>query len=192
VSQAAAAMLAPLMARADISVQVLAPAWRKECPAVVALARRTARATLAAALPSALRPRADCGVVEVSVVLADNAVVQRLNRDYRGLDKPTNVLSFGSPDEWRTGPPGAPIGLGDVILARETVAAEAAEQGKAMADHASHLIVHGILHLLGHDHGSDSEAAAMEGVEIDVLAGLGIADPYAALPPPRAATRRRG
>ena len=180
------------MARADISVRVLAPAWRKECPAATSLARRAARAALTAALPTALRRRGARGAVEVSIVLADDAVVQRLNRDYRGLDKPTNVLSFGSPDEWRAAPPGGPIGLGDVILARETVAAEAVAQGKSMADHASHLIVHGILHLLGHDHDDDSEAAAMEGVEVDVLAGLGIADPYARHRPSRASVRRRG
>jgi probable rRNA maturation factor len=184
------ASLVPKRGRADISVRVLAPAWRRDVPAAAALVRRAAGAALAGALPPALCRRDARRPVELTVVLADDAVLRRLNRDYRGLDRPTNVLSFGSPDEWRVGPPGAPIGLGDVILARETVAAEAAAQGKSMADHASHLIVHGVLHLLGHDHHDDAEAAAMESVEVEVLAGLGIADPYA-LPPAASSAGRR-
>jgi len=184
------ASLVPKGGRAGISVRVLAPAWRRDVPAAATMVRRAARATLAEALHPVLRRRGVRGPVELTVVLADDAILQRLNRDYRGLDKPTNVLSFGGPDEWRAGPPGAPIGLGDVILARETVAAEAAAQGKSMADHASHLTVHGVLHLLGHDHHDDAEAATMESVEVAVLAGLGIADPYAVPPMASPAGRR--
>ena len=184
------ASLAPKNGRADISVRVLAPAWRRDVPAATTLVRRAARAALAEALHSALRQRGARGPVELTVVLADDTVLRRLNRDYRGLDKPTNVLSFGGPDEWRAGALGAPIGLGDVILARETVAAEAAAQGKSMADHASHLIVHGVLHLLGHDHHDAADAAMMESVEVEVLTGLGIADPYAAPPAAGPAGRR--
>jgi probable rRNA maturation factor len=176
-----------MAAKIDIAVRLLAPAWRGDIAA--ARARRVARAALDAALPAALR-RNDAPPVELTVVLADDAAVRRLNRDYRGLDRPTNVLSFGGLDGWRAPAPGAPVVLGDVVLARETVAAEAAAQGKSMADHASHLIVHGVLHLLGHDHQTAVETAAMEAIEIGVLSGLGIGNPYAARPVRRVASRR--
>ena len=107
--------------------------------------------------------------VEVSLVLADDTFVQDLNKKWRGKDKPTNVLSFPQ-DEEST--------LGDVIMAYETVAAEAQEQGKSFADHAVHLTVHGILHLIGHDHENDHEAEDMESLEISILAHLGIKNPY--------------
>lgn len=120
------------------------------------------------------------GPAEMSVVLADDALVQQLNRDYRGKDKPTNVLSFAltEADEPELGE-GAAVMLGDVILAYETVQREAAEQGKSAADHLVHLVVHGVLHLLGYDHMTDDEAEEMEALETQLLAGLGIADPYA-------------
>ena len=123
----------------------------------------------------------DEGPAELSVVLADDALVHRLNREYRGKDKPTNVLSFAlteaeEPDAGED----APIMLGDVILAWETVAREAAEQGKTPSDHMTHLVVHGVLHLLGYDHETDDEAEEMEQLETQLLDTLGIADPYAA------------
>ena len=123
----------------------------------------------------------DEGPAELSVVLADDALVHRLNREYRGKDKPTNVLSFAltEAEEPELGED-APVMLGDVILAWETVAREAAEQGKTPSDHMTHLVVHGVLHLLGYDHETDDEAEEMEQLETDVLATLGIADPYAA------------
>ncbi|HLB79022.1 MAG TPA: rRNA maturation RNase YbeY, partial [Dongiaceae bacterium] len=97
---------------------------------------------------------------------------------YRGIDRATNVLSFpmGAP----VGAGAAPTPLGDVILARETVAAEARAQGKVVADHVSHLVVHGVLHLLGYDHERTADAAVMERLETAILAGLGVADPYRA------------
>jgi probable rRNA maturation factor len=118
-------------------------------------------------------------VAELTIVLADDNEVQRLNREYRGVNKATNVLSFGDAGDRRQQATGEPVILGDVILARETVAAEAAAQGKSIADHSLHLVVHGILHLLGHDHESVREADAMEALETDLLARLGIANPYA-------------
>lgn len=114
----------------------------------------------------------------VGVVLTDDAEQRRLNRDYRGQDKPTNVLSFALAGPGETPPPGAPLLLGDVVLARETVAREAAEQQKPLADHLQHLVVHGVLHLLGYDHENDTEAAIMEKSEVAILARLGVPDPY--------------
>ena len=115
------------------------------------------------------------GDAEVSVALADNALVRKLNRDYRGKDKPTNVLSFPAEDG---GAPGRARLLGDVVLALETVRREAAERSKPLPDHVSHLVVHGILHLLGRDHETETQAAAMEALEIEILAGLGVENPY--------------
>jgi len=118
---------------------------------------------------------------ELCIVLADDAFVRMLNRTYRGKDQPTNVLSF--PVETipvMAGPePLQSSLLGDVVLSRETIAREAAGQGKTFSDHLAHLIVHGVLHLLGHDHEEDAQAEEMEALERDILEDLGIADPYA-------------
>jgi probable rRNA maturation factor len=111
----------------------------------------------------------------VSVLLTADAMIQTLNRDFRGHDKPTNVLSFPSV----AGP--GPFGLlGDIALARETIAAEAAAQGKAFETHLAHLLVHGFLHLIGYDHDADDDAHHMEERERAILAALGYPDPYAA------------
>lgn len=109
---------------------------------------------------------------ELSVVLSDDAQVQKLNRDYRHKDKPTNVLSFPMPPE--TGL------MGDVIFARETLAREAANQGKRFEDHFVHLLIHGVLHLQGFDHQSNADAADMEAREVRALARLSIDNPYRA------------
>ena len=114
------------------------------------------------------------GDIEISVALTDDAAIQALNRDWRGKDHPTNVLSFPA-SETRT--PG-PRPLGDLALAYETVARESLEENKSVADHAVHLLVHGTLHLLGYDHESDSDAAVMEALEVEALARIGLADPY--------------
>ena len=112
---------------------------------------------------------------EVSLVFADDARIRGLNRQYRGKDRPTNVLSFpaASLGSGRLGPP-----LGDIVLARETIAAEATAEGLDFADHLTHLIIHGFLHLVGYDHETDDEAAVMEQLETAILGRLGIADPY--------------
>jgi probable rRNA maturation factor len=118
--------------------------------------------------------------LEISVVFTDDAEQRGLNRDYRHKDSATNVLSFPNMDDAdMAAPEGMPRLLGDVVLARETVAREAGEQGKSFADHTVHLLVHGTLHLLGFDHLEADEAAEMEALETEILAGLGIADPYA-------------
>ncbi len=123
--------------------------------------------------------------VMLSVSLADDAAVRAANRDWRARDKPTNVLSFPAlaPDKLAGGGLNGPIFLGDVILALETVEAEATEQDKSLVDHATHLIVHGVLHLLGFDHTTPQEAERMEETERRVLATLGISDPYAGTEP---------
>jgi probable rRNA maturation factor len=163
-------------AAAAVAVRRLSPAWRGRLPGASSLVRRAARAAFAGAAPAALRGRP----VELCVALADDAQVRALNRDYRGIDKPTNVLSFGG--SWDAAAVAAPpvVLLGDVVLACETVSAEAALQGKSLADHVTHLTVHGVLHLLGYDHEEAAEAEMMESLEASLLAGLGVADPYRA------------
>jgi probable rRNA maturation factor len=151
-----------------VEVAVPCGAWLEACPdaaAIAAAATRLALATGAAA----------CRCV-VDVTLTDDAEQRQLNRIYRGEDAPTNVLAFPQAE---TAPPAdAPVLLGDVVLAFETVRREAAEQRKPFADHLSHLVVHGVLHLLGFDHKTAADAAAMEAREIKILAGLGVPDPY--------------
>lgn len=118
----------------------------------------------------------DGGPAEVAVALMDDAAIRRLNAEFRGKDKATNVLSFPAGDEPAGG---AAAMLGDIAVALETTRREAGLEEKAFEDHLSHLVVHGMLHLLGHDHETSGEAELMEGLERRILAGLGIADPYA-------------
>ena len=166
------------MRRERVEVDVLAPcgAWSAACPEAEEVARAAARAAVtrgAAAASVALPAR-----VELAVVLGGDAEQQRLNRDWRGIDRPTNVLAFPA---WNPGAPmpcAAPVLLGDVVLAFETVAREAAEQGRPLAAHLSHLVVHGVLHLFGFGHETDTEAAVMEALETSILAEFGVADPY--------------
>jgi len=121
-------------------------------------------------------------VVEVSVRLSDDNEVQRLNRDYRGKDRATNVLSFPMHAPGDTArmmrAPDMDVLIGDLALAAETVISEAAAKKISVADHAMHLIVHGTLHLLGHDHEDEASAEAMEALETGILASFGLADPY--------------
>ena len=120
--------------------------------------------------------------VEIAIRLTRDAEVQLLNRDYRGKDKPTNVLSFPmfAPEEIAelADSPFPEIMLGDIVLAQETCAREAQDKGIAMAAHATHLIVHGVLHLIGFDHISETDAEEMEGLERLIMAQLGHDDPY--------------
>lgn len=113
---------------------------------------------------------------EISVQFADDAQVRALNAQWRGVDKATNVLSFPAAPAGKVA--AAPL-LGDIVLSFETAEREAAEEGKTLADHCAHLIVHGFLHLLGFDHEDAAEADRMEALETEILAKLGIADPYA-------------
>jgi probable rRNA maturation factor len=166
--------------KARIAIEKRDPAWSAVAPGISAVARKAVLAALAAALPPG--PRA-----EIALALGDDALLHRLNRDYRARDKPTNVLSFPY-----VASPGVPAEngrfLGDVAIARETLLAEAAAEGKPAANHLSHLIVHGVLHLLGYDHEHAADARRMEALEREILAGLGIPDPYRVRSP---ASRRR-
>jgi probable rRNA maturation factor len=165
-----------MMPVAAISVLSRCAGWTQACPPAPRLVRAAARQAVrrgAAASGLALPAR-----IELGIKLGDDACQQRLNRDYRGVDMPTNVLAFRA---WRPGetlPPGMRLPLGDVVLAFETVSREAREQGKPLVAHLSHLTVHGVLHLLGYDHLAPGEALMMESLEISILADLGVADPY--------------
>lgn len=176
----------------DLAVDVVgrSPLWRERVPDLDALCVETARAVFAAApLPNPPPqvgkgdqenppPQAGEGWMgaEVSIVLADDALLRELNGKWRGIDKPTNVLAFAA--ESGETPPGAPRLLGDVVIAFETVAREAEAQGKPLAHHLRHLIVHGVLHLLGWDHEDPIEAERMEAFEVAILQHLGVPDPY--------------
>ena len=147
-----------------------------------ALAERAGRATLAIlGLPVA--------GFSISLMGCDDARIAVLNADFRGKPTPTNVLSWPSeergpefvgeaPELPDPGDPDDPDPLGDIAIAWETCAREAEAQGKPMTDHVAHLIVHGILHLLGYDHIEDEDAALMEALEVRILASLGVSDPY--------------
>jgi probable rRNA maturation factor len=146
-----------------LSVGYAAP--RKGVPASTSF-----RAWVEAALRGARRRKA----TELSIRIVDTREGRTLNREYRGKDYATNVLSF--PVEL---PPGVHLPLiGDLVICAPVVAREATEQGKLARDHWAHMTVHGVLHLLGYDHIEDGEAEAMEALETRILAGLGIADPY--------------
>lgn len=115
---------------------------------------------------------------ELSVMLCDDKTIADLNARWRGQEKPTNVLSFPAPPQGAA--PGENISLGDIAIAYETLTREADEHGKSVTDHLSHLVIHGFLHLLGYDHLMNDEAERMERLERDILARIGVADPYAA------------
>ncbi len=125
----------------------------------------------------AVARRLDLEPAEAAIALSSDARVQALNRTYRGKDKPTNVLSFPAGADGL--PPGSRRHLGDIVLAAETVAREAAAEGKPLRHHVQHLAVHGLLHLLGYDHETGPEAAGMEALEVEILEQLGVPDPYA-------------
>jgi probable rRNA maturation factor len=171
-----------------ITVDISEPCaeWRIALRGRRAICNAAAHAALAAAPPDWA---AGVAGAELSIVLGDDALLRRLNLQWRGKDAATNVLSFPAQDPARPGaaPPGAPLLLGDVVLAFGTVAGEAAAQGKTLAAHLAHLVVHGVLHLLGWDHEDAAEAEHMEAHETAVLAGLGVADPYRASGTPRQA-----
>ena len=160
-----------------VAVSVECADWRRACPGVEAVCREAVAAALAAASPGAGGPRG-----EVCVLLAGDARTRDLNRRWRGRDRPADVLSFPA------GPPpaaGVDWPLGDIVLGLGAVRRDCARLGLDPRDRARHLAVHGCLHLLGHGHDDEAEAAEMEALEVRVLAGLGAPDPYV-LPAPGA------
>jgi probable rRNA maturation factor len=153
-------------------VLVVADCWQTEPDAEAVIHRAIATAAEIA--------DADVGEAELAVMLTDDAGIRTLNSNWRGIDKPTNVLSF--PALQPTGPRSdddAPRMLGDIAIAYQTMRKEADEERKPFDHHLSHLAVHGFLHLLGYDHEQDDDAEAMEALEQEILAQLGIPDPYA-------------
>jgi probable rRNA maturation factor len=153
----------------NVSIDVDDAAWNA-IPDLEALTRAAAAATFKAAG----RAADDC---ETAILFTGDARVAELNGQWRGKPYATNVLSFPAPRDQPL-PLGEPRPLGDIVLAAGVAAREAAEQGKPLKDHTAHLIIHGLLHLLGYDHGEDAAAAAMEGLERQILKGLGFPDPY--------------
>lgn len=163
----------------DVAASIAGGAWPDAD--WTALAETACRAALAETPYAGLIDASFC--CEVSIRLTDDGEVQTLNAQYRGKDKPTNVLSFPmvQPDllEGLANSDDGEVLLGDIVLADGVVAREAAERGIGITDHATHLIVHGLLHLVGYDHEHDAEAEAMEEMERRALGALGIANPYA-------------
>ena len=153
----------------SIAVEVGDEAWTDALPDAETVVERAARAALTHLSSSAAEP------MEMTVLLASDETVRALNARFRGQDKPTNVLSFPAPAFARPH-------LGDLALAYGTCAREAGEQAKSLADHLSHLTVHGVLHLLGYDHEADAEAESMEAMERSILKALGVRDPYGPAP----------
>mgnify|MGYP000888454307 FL=1 len=152
-----------------IAIEVEDDAWLA-LPGLETLARRA----IAAVLVKSEMEEQSC---EIAVLFTDDLAIAAINAEWRGKDKPTNVLSFPAPDEMPF-PAGEPRPLGDIVLAHGVISREAMEQGKTLHDHTTHLIVHGMLHLLGHDHDDEAEAEEMEALEKSILKGLGISDPY--------------
>jgi probable rRNA maturation factor len=151
-------------------VLVVADCWQAE-PDAEAVIHRAINAAAEIA-------DADVGEAEIAVMLTDDAGIRTLNNNWRGIDKPTNVLSFPALQPTAGAPTDAPRMLGDIAIAYETTRKEADDEEKPFDHHLGHLAVHGFLHLIGYDHEKDDDAEAMEGLEREILAQLGIPDPY--------------
>jgi probable rRNA maturation factor len=167
----------PKVKKIQIDIVVQSQLWKAE-PRAAAIVRKA----ISTAANAASTARA-----ELAIVLTDDSAIQALNRDWRGYDSPTNVLSFpattpkrrSSPRRVESRPPAL---LGDIVIAFETTAREATRERKPLKHHLAHLAVHGCLHLLGYDHENTRDAKKMESFEVEILAGLGVPDPYAARP----------
>ena len=153
-------------------VLVVADCWQNEPNAETIIQRAIAAA--------AEEVDDDVGEAEIAVMLTDDPGIRTLNSNWRGIDKPTNVLSFPALQPEGARKPGdAPRMLGDIAIAYETTRREADAEGKPFEHHLSHLAIHGFLHLIGYDHENDADAEEMESLETDILEQLGIPDPYA-------------
>ena len=149
-----------------IDVRVASPLWDAE---------PQSEATVRGAIAAAARLTAGAPAGEIAVLLADDAALRELNRVWRGIDQPTNVLSFPAPKNLSHG--GAAI-LGDIVIAFETLKRESADEDRDFLHHLTHLTVHGYLHLLGYDHQTDAEAAAMEALESKIMTRMQLPDPW--------------
>jgi probable rRNA maturation factor len=156
---------APDRTRVECDARIEDPRWTQSLPGLEALVAR--------ALEKAAETTDAAGAADI--LFTDDAEMQALNRQWRGIDKPTDVLSFPADGP---GEPGAPPHLGDIALGFETSMRDAEAMGRAADAHVAHLVVHGFLHLLGHDHMAEEEADVMEALEARILAALGWPDPY--------------
>jgi probable rRNA maturation factor len=159
----------PSIAPLTADILVTADCWREEPEAETLVQRAIAAA--------AQQVPASAEGAEVAIVLTDDSGIRTLNRDWRGIDKPTNVLSFPAAHLPARSAPSRM--LGDIAIAYEITRREAESENKPFAHHLSHLAVHGFLHLVGYDHETDADAETMEGLERTILASLGVPDPYA-------------
>jgi probable rRNA maturation factor len=157
--------------RLRLALEIEDPRWRAAIPGAADLMER--------AIGIALEGLPEGRPIEVGVRLVDDGTIRALNRDWRGQDKPTNVLSFPMGDPTPLIDADFPWLIGDIVMSFDTVRAESARDHKALDHHAAHLAIHAALHLIGHDHEREEEALAMEAVEVSLLARLGIEDPYA-------------
>jgi probable rRNA maturation factor len=159
----------------EIDVTIAEPDWKMSFLDVEKVATNAMSMTLKMAqLPSKIKFKD----IEASIVLANDDLIQVLNREYRDKDAPTNVLTFASLDSEDPIPESVPYPLGDVILSFQTIDREAREHGKFFKDHFTHMVVHGTLHLLGYDHQTEDEANNMESLEIRILEKMNIQNPY--------------
>lgn len=162
----------------NVGVTVIDPAWRAAVPPLRSLAEDVAREVLGNGAAWRHWPGgAKASSVEVSFCFGNDEFVRALNKKFRGKDTATNVLSFPLEDKIPA-PKGAPFLLGDIVLASGVVKAEAREDNKSVQDHTIHLLVHGLLHLLGFTHEKENDADRMEALEIEILGDFGIANPY--------------
>lgn len=168
------------MIQLKVDVDAASKKWARAFPKMNAkIEQAAAIAFTMAKKPAAFKKRS----FDITITLTSDATIRKLNRDYRGKDKPTNVLSFPQLDlsskQKFVAIPGVPIPLGDVVLAFETVKRECKGQDKNIENHTLHLVVHGVLHLLGYDHMNSKDATAMENLERNILDAMGYTDPYA-------------
>jgi len=163
----------------SLEISIEEPRWKSEFPELETLLREAVDNSGVVLTGKMSKSIED---TEISVLLSNNDTIQSLNKNYRNKDKPTNILSFPMSAQGDDAPiiedDKRPHCLGDLALALDVILQEARDQGKVPQDHLQHLIVHGFLHLLGYDHEDDSEAQAMEALEIKILARIGIKNPY--------------
>lgn len=175
----------PAIGRLSLDIRMQSRKWRE----IEDLRPRILAAVDAGLALAPVKPLPDA---ELSLLLTDDKRIRIVNRDWRGFDKATNVLSFPAAPSERIA--SSPV-IGDIVIALETVAREADAEEKSFGDHLSHLVIHGLLHLLGEDHETEAEAQRMEALETAALARLGIADPYAGSEPepmqPRPASKTK-